>query len=239
VTDISGSSSSSSGATGKLDWTGPAAGNAGATSTTGTVDTVFPPYRGMEYEESEALKIALSWLTVPDARGNTQKVKVWFRLPERELREVTYPNIIIDYIGMIPRRNEEHRGYVPFYYEQNTANELAQGTSAMSIFPLPCYLQYQITTETRDNQQSVMINDILLTSVLPIRYGQLTMLTGTVRRLDVLAFQQPADSLDKDGKRLFRRVWTINISSEVVLTYDYPAQVTEIELNVTYPLQNE
>lgn len=238
--NVSGSSSSSSSDSGTLDWSGPL--NAGSTSisTTSDVDTIFPPYRGMEYEESEALKRALSWITVPDARGKAIPVKVWFRLPEREMREVDYPNIIIDYLGMRFRANEAHRGIVPVYYEQNTANQLPRGHQPTSvIFPLPIMLRYQVTTATRNNQHDVMINDILLTSVFWLQAAQITTLSGTVRRLDVISAQAPADSLDKDGKRLFRKAWTIEISSEVVPTYIVEGEVKEIILNVQYPLQGE
>jgi hypothetical protein len=215
-----------------MNYNGPLSGQAGSVSSSAPATTVYPPYRGMEYEESEALKRVLGQFVVQDARGRSIKVKTWFRDPEREEREVTYPHILIDFLRMRERSDESHRGYVPFYFEPNTANLLPSENVAFAQFPVPVSLQYQVTTSARVNQHDVMINDLLMTSVLPLRFGQLTMLDGTVRRLDVLQARQDASSLDSDNKRLFRKVWTIEISAEVVPNYDFSAFVTEVEIDV-------
>ena len=53
---------------------------------------------------------------------------------------------------------------------------------------------------------------------LPFRFGSLDVDDGTVRRLDVLSGPERADYLDRDTKRVYRKVWTVRVSSELPVT---------------------
>lgn len=199
-----------------------------------TTTTTYPPFRGYRFEEDEALRSHLSGLTVPNAKGTSIAVEAFFRNPQREERQTTYPNIMIDFLRWTRRANEEHRGWVPFAYEANTGNLTA--TQGEGFFPIPMLLHYQITTQALNIQHDVMVNDMLITSILPFRFGRLLCNSGTVRRLDVDGGPSDASTLVElggDTKRLFRKVWEISISTEITPGIFYPDQVTAVDITIT------
>lgn len=188
----------------------------------------YPASRGFRLEEEAALKELMEGLSVTDASSRRVPVEVWWDLPQREQRKVTYPGIVLAYIGIQPRRDEEHRGYlIPSGVEADTGN-LIDGV--LEQFPIPVYLRYQISVLSRSNMQDVLLLQ-QMQRVLPWRFGQLTTASGTVRRLDVLDMARPADRLTGDGQREFRKVWTIQISSEVAT--DTFAAIRARTVNVT------
>lgn len=172
----------------------------------------YPPYKGFRLEEEAALHTYLKGLTTTDANGRSVPVQVWWTLPQREQREVTYPAIVLAYLGIERRTNEEHRGYLLTSGVESDTGNLLDGV--MEQYPIPVYLRYQVTTLTRSNMQDVLLLQQLM-RLLPFRFGQLTTAAGTVRRLDVLDTARPADRLTSDGQREFRKIWTIQISAEV------------------------
>lgn len=201
-----------------------------------TPDTTYPAYRGLRFEEDIALEKMLADVTVPNARGNPLKVAVIYRDPEREESKVSYPYFLIDFLGIFPRRDEEHRGIVQYGMQAYTGDWLtsdpSERVSAYGEFPIPITLRYQVSITSRVQQHDVILNDMAATTFFPIRYGQLTTPSGTVRRLDFEGMQ-PADSIAADNQRLYRKIWTIAISAEIVPTQWTSAPVTEVDITVS------
>jgi hypothetical protein len=203
-------------------------GSAQATSTAGPAP--YPAFRGLNFEEDESLLLHLSGLTVPRANGrNFQKVLTFFRDPQREEQTTTYPYIMIDKLPTQLRRYEEHRGYIPWCYEAYTGNALV--SPGMTEFPIPVYFCYQITTAALNIQHDVIVNDILMTTKLPFRFGQMTCPSGTVRRIDVNSGPVSSNTINPQEQRVFRKVWSINVAAEI-LTVDPSSIVTEVGLEV-------
>lgn len=175
----------------------------------------YPAYRGLRFEEEVALERMLSGITVPNAQGKSLPVGVTWRMPLRELQQVRYPYFLLEFLDLSPRRNEEHRGVVPFYYESYTGNPLATGTHNMGEYPVPVLLYYQCSVYSNNQQHDVILNDLCATTFFPIRYGQLNCPSGTSRRLDFESMVN-RDSEDNNGRRIFCKVWTFSISAEIL-----------------------
>lgn len=186
-------------------------------------DTGWPAWRGLVLEEDHALKTKLSGLTVTDINdpsSRPRRVDVWFRMPEQELRTKTFPHILIDFLDISVEHDREHQGVVRYYTEANTGNIL-QGGPVDGYFPVPMRLTYQITTSTRSAQHDrQLLGALLMDDRLHPRYGFLETPSGTIRRLDILEGPRDSSTLADDGKRLFRKVWTVAVSSEIVPDLD-------------------
>ncbi len=175
----------------------------------------YPAYRGLRLEEDFGLETLLSGIVLPDARGLPVPVPVRFREPTREKAPATPPYIIIDPLGTRRDPEREHRGWsVPFTFEPYTNNFLPD-KGAIGEFPIPIILTYQIMTVTRNNQHDVILTDMLISTQLPFRFGSLTCPSGTVRRLDIISGPSDQSRLAGD-RREFRKVWTIEVSAEIV-----------------------
>lgn len=184
-------------------------------------------------DEDEALLYHLRGLKVTDrtAPEGGRDVKVWFRLPEEELQERTYPYMTIDLIGINHATDREHRGYLRYRdphgdlpYDVDGAPEptvnyavegaVGTGTMVEIEYPIPYDLVYQITTWARfawhDRQ---IVASLMATGKIPHRFGQLTV-KDTVRRLDLVSVVV-ADTVDENNKRLFRKIYTITVTSEM------------------------
>jgi hypothetical protein len=182
--------------------------------------------------EDKALKTALSGITVSDSGNPARPVGVWFGQPDPEIRQQSYPYITIDLINVGVAQEREHRGYVKLNY-------LPEGVSVdedeeyMLEMPIPVNLDYQITTYARQPRHDrQLMYELTLSHRLPFRFGGLIVTEdNTMRRLDVLGFTK-RDTTEQN-KRLFRNVYTVRISSELLvheLAQVY--QVTEVP-NIT------
>lgn len=185
-----------------------------------------PINSGFTLVEDEALKRKLQGLVVGDENSASRSVPVRFRIPEKEEATVTYPFISIELINI--RRatdGREHRGWV-----RATQAATAQlfGTPQQydyvgTQFPIPMELIYTVTTFARNIRHDRQLNILLRTNVLPDRFGYVEVPEdGTIRRLDFQGYRQ-ADTLFGDGKRLFRKIYTVMIDAELYLD-----QVTEL-----------
>jgi len=203
----------------------------GSASATSAVEAPYPPYRGLWAEEDVALEQWLSGLVVPDAKGRGIKVRVFWREPQREETRLVYPHIMLDKLGISRRADEEHRGEPVFSFEPNTGNPNPAG-QALAFWPIPIMVDYQVTTAAANFQHDVMINDIFATSKLLFHFGQLPTPSGVIRRLVVNGGPTPADTLTAEGGRVFRKVWDVSVSAEIVSPYQYGALVEGAEVTV-------
>lgn len=183
--------------------------------------------------EDQALKNKLQGITVSDQNMTARQVKVWFRLPQMEERDITYPYITIDLIDISEAPERAHRGLVQPDYPTPPP-----GFGQSVEFPIPVNIDYQVTTNARDAWHDRQLMAALYSQArLPLRFGRLEVADGTVRRLDFLEFQ-PLDTLDRNNKRLFRKAWTVRVSSELFIDQLRQVQhVSAVNLSVLYQLE--
>lgn len=184
--------------------------------------------------EDEALKKKLQGITVEDENSPTtgRPVVVRFRLPDSELADVTFPMIVIDHAGLDrdPEREIRGQGLLPYAPEGKLPwaeyDDPSKSPYWFDEWPIPYNVDYNITVYSRK-----ALHDRFLTAALamptriPTRYGFLEIPQDhTVRRLDLLGGPEPDHTKDQDGKRIFRQLYNVRVSSELTLR-----QVTEIQ----------
>lgn len=186
--------------------------------------------------EDEALKSYLSDLTVDDPQVTNREVKAWFALPRTEEREITYPYITIDPIGLDVDHEREHqgvvdwqkRGYVPFGLPD--VDPLGEaGQTAVTVYPTPYMIVYAVVARSRNPRHDRQLTAAMMG--VKFRRGAGLRVTrsaadDTVRRLD-LVDHFPANTMDGD-KRLFRHVYHVGVSTELL-----PATVEAVQKVLT------
>lgn len=170
-------------------------------------------------EEDAALKAKLTGITVSDDRRTARPVEVWFGQPDLELQKRTYPYISVELIDINESAERTFSGQpVLKYIPTGWSNP---GTSARLMannFPTPYDLDYQVTAWSRHPRHDRQMLSQLLGSKLPIRFGQLHLATtNRYVRLDMLGGPRVADTTDDNGKRLFRKVFTARVATELFL----------------------
>jgi hypothetical protein len=171
-------------------------------------------------EEDEALKAHLSGITVEDDRRTARPVEVWFGQPDLELKARTYPYISLELIDINEARERVMNGlpiltYIPDGWTDPGTSSRLQASN----FPTPYDLDYQVTVWSRHPRHDREILMKLLGRKLPIRFGQLHLLeTNRTVRMDLLGGPRVADTTDEAGKRLFRKVFTARVSTELFLS---------------------
>jgi hypothetical protein len=182
--------------------------------------------------EDKALKLMLTGVTVSDSGNSTRPVGVWFGQPDLEIRVQSYPYMTIDFLGYNEDFERSHRGEIQMPYFPEGANTTQQ---YMTEFPIPVYLDYQITTWARQPRHDRQIMAEMATGQrIPLRYGLLIVPEDkTVRRLDFLGFTKK-DTTDENGKRLFSNAYTVRISAEILpVVLEQMIEVTETNVQLT------
>jgi hypothetical protein len=174
----------------------------------------------------------LTGVTVSDSGNPARPVGVWFGQPDLEIRAQSYPYMTIDFLGYNEDFARAHRGEIQMPYFPEGANTSEQ---YVTEFPIPVYLDYQITTWARQPRHDRQIMAEMATGQrIPLRYGLLVVPEdNTVRRMDFLGFAKK-DTTDENGKRLFSNAYTIRVSAEilpVVLSEIVPVTETNVSLN--------
>lgn len=187
--------------------------------------------------EDEALKAKLEGLTVNDINNPNRPVPVWFRFPEMEARTITYPNIIIERIGLERDTDREHRGYIELGYYPDAFEQAEDptdlDTGLFTDFPIPYLFSYAVVIQSRNILHDISLQSQLTqVQYLPSRFGYLEIPEdGTIRRLDV----EGPENLDTivDNKRLFRKAYSVSVSSELTLAeVDEIVRVTTVDLDL-------
>jgi hypothetical protein len=176
---------------------------------------VNSPFLGLYVEEDMGLKNLLQGITVTDlnASANTPRaVPVWFHNPEREERRITYPNIVINFMGERVAHEREHRGYVPVGYRYLQNIPLPDPPPSME-YPIPLDFDYTVTASSRINQHISQMSYALAMGPLHPRFAQMTCPGGTVRRITVMGVTR-TNSMETD-KRLFRQIYHLRIPTEI------------------------
>ena len=219
---------------------------------------------GFLLAEDEAIKKRLTGLTVTDDRNNTRPVQVFFRYPDAET-EREYPFVTIEMLDIVHAKNRQHSELPIYYYNTAGGASAPTGASvmpnAMNYWPsnspdfgylddkndfqvlvsnefVPVDLLYQVSTFTRSALHDRQLSANMLTKVFPFRRGSIHIdADNTDRRLELLDWST-ADLLDPEAgyrKRIFRKVYTLQMSAELPSTDIYGTQqTTEIVANIDY-----
>lgn len=189
------------------------------------------------FSEDQALKDWLSGITVADDNDPERKVGVWFRYPDPEERQVSFPFLTIDLADITEETDREHRGYYQPDYVPEGYEEPEDGWGQKMELPIPVSIIYRITSYARSAYHDRQIQNRLMGWRLPLRFGGLHVeADDTVRRLDFLDWA-PFDGFDANNKRVFRKVYTVAISSELLPEAMVEVQkVATVDLNLLYQL---
>ena len=153
--------------------------------------------------------------------GKRRVVPVYFRLPEDEVRRKTYPYITIDFLAPIRDSSREHRGVGTYGTTANAYTPMGMPVGGgRGELPIPFTLQYQVTQWARYARHDRAIMTQLMFDRLEPRFGAIDMVAtaeapddNTTRRLDLISGPTNGDTRDPQGKRLFRKMYTVGISS--------------------------
>lgn len=219
---------------------------------------------GFLLAEDEALKVRLSNLTVSDDRNNARPVQVFFRYPEGET-ERTYPFMTIEMIDLVHARNRQHSELELHYFNtaggasaptgwENRPDALTYWPDESSDFSnftnkdnfkilstnefVPVDLVYQVSVFARSALHDRQLSSQMIRKVFPFRRSSILIpADGTSRRLELLDWTT-ADLLDPEAgyrKRIFRKIYTLQMSAEVPSTDVYGTkQATSVIANITY-----
>jgi hypothetical protein len=170
--------------------------------------------------EDKALRLNLQGMTVNDQRATgddvPRQVSVFFGQPDQEIRNQSYPYITIDMIDITRDVQREMRGKVNDLVPTATylaPSDLAEGQGWEIDLPIPVNIDYQITSYARQPRHDRELLAQLLYNKLPLRFGQLPLDDGTVRRLEVLDYSKR--DITEQAKRLFVNAVTVRVVSEV------------------------
>ena len=202
------------------------------TQTQGTASGIAPADYGFILGEDLALRRLLSGVTVSDQKSisdNQQRqVGVFYGQPDQELRAQSYPYMTIDLVDIERDPMREMRGTTNADYLKPIHFGVDGATNMITDLPIPVNLIYQITTYARNPRHDRQILSTLLSTKL-IRFGVLEVfekdvvdsvantetVTSTMRRLDLLSVAK-SDNNSEQAKRLYRNVFTVRVSSEML-----------------------
>jgi hypothetical protein len=185
-------------------------------------------HTGFMLAEDEALKNYLTGITVPgrDALAPEEPVGVWFRWPTGE-RQLKYPFITIDSINAEPVYElftSDHYENSIGLYRPDISPTLPppplgwnrQGYQVLNF--LPFRLIYQVNVYSRHNLHDRYLRSIFTTDVFPHRPFWIGVDADmTWRRTEQIGYAatDQSETSESGTKRIFRKVYTISMLSEV------------------------
>lgn len=195
--------------------------------------------KGWLIAEDEALKTYLSDMKVADSSAPVggRSVPVWFRLPEPEQRQRTYPYVTIELIDMVEAHDRVQVNSLKVssmvYSPPDPIPAEVVGKTIVADRPIPIDLVYQITVVARNARHDTQLRAALWRK-FPGKWGALYVpndeTARTMQRLDTVG----ATDMDDHGKRTFRRMYTVSVASELWPTVIKQIQnLTEINIGIT------
>ena len=173
--------------------------------------------------EDAALKTLLkSRVKDSDAANNSRSVGVWFRQPDIEIREQSYPYLTIEMVDISEAKDRRHSGFTTLPYVPDGAFDVdghvvRSDTQYITETPIPVDIDYQVSSYSRHPHHDRQIISTILTQIMPFRHGVLKIPEdGTVRRLELMGYAKR--DMTEQGKRLFVNVFSIRINSEILST---------------------
>ena len=218
---------------------------------------------GFLLAEDAALKARLlNGLSVSDDRQNSRKVQVFYRYPESDT-ERSFPFVTIELIGISHARYRQESELTYYYVspEFSASVPLSSSSNKIDYFPseyvdadmenivgdspylatqqmIPIDLTYQISTYCRSQRHDRDLTAGMLRYVFPFRRSYITIPEdNTSRRCDLLSWRS-SDVMDQEAgykKRIFRKVYTVQINSELPQSDLFAAEAAfEIQGSLAY-----
>lgn len=194
--------------------------------------------------EADALKAKLGGIQVNDSSGS-REIPVYFRNPENELQDMTFPSIVMEYGSVTKADDREHRGvttlpYIPEGYgpgpvasidtlsgvdvEFSGGQDGKDFDPSLSPFkvkdwPVPYNIDFTITIYSRFQTELMpIIAELAMVDRIPSRFGFLEIpQDGTTRTLDLMAGPEIVAERDAGNRRVFRAVYSVRVTSELNL----------------------
>ena len=168
------------------------------------------------FSEDEALKNVLQGIIVSDEKNATRPVGVWFATPDVELRAQSFPYITIEMLDVNWANYRQMSGVVYDTTKQGTNIEVDGVVYRYSV-PISYDIMYQVVTYSRHPVHDRQISAYILNNILPAKQGYLPIpddagTNVTYRHMMLEEFQKR--DMVQDGKRLYRNVFTISVTSE-------------------------
>lgn len=209
--------------------------------------------------EAQALKEKVSGLTLSDAASNNRTVEAWFRNPENELRDMTFPSVVLEYGAVSKADDREHRSgltYLPYIPEQfgpgpvnsvdSEGNDVVFDTTQdfdphnspfrTHDYPIPYNIDFTITLYSRFQSELMpLIGKLAEIDRLPSRFGYLEVpQDGTIRTMDLLGGPEIVSERDGDGRRLFMAVYSVRVVSELSVydVYEITKRINSVNLDL-------
>jgi hypothetical protein len=184
--------------------------------------------------EDQALKTLMQGIVVSDEKNNTRSVQAWFSNPDVELRNQSYPYVTIELIGVEWASYRQTSGFIVDNDRQGTVAP-SNGEAFDYEVPAAWDLMYQITSYARHPRHDRAIISHLLNNDFVANRGFLPVPnelgTETSYRHIILENFAKRDTVE-DGRRLFRNVFTVLVTSESTPTSgDSVAWVEEVLIN--------
>lgn len=196
--------------------------------------------RGWLIAEDEAMKEYLQGVTVTDSSAppGGRPVEVWFRLPEAEQRERTYPYFTIDLIDIVEAHEREQVNRLKvstmLYSPPDPLPAEQVGKTITADRPVPVDIIYQIMSVARSARHDRQLQAALWRK-FPGKWGALYVPNDETARTMQLSGRSHAYDVDEFGKRLFRTMWTVSVASELWPTTIRQIQnITEITIGIGF-----
>jgi hypothetical protein len=184
--------------------------------------------------EDQALKTLMQGITVSDEKNNTRSVQAWFSNPDPELRNQSYPYVTIELIGVEWANYRQASG---FFIDNDRQGTVSPSSGEVFEYEVPAAwdLMYQITSYSRHPRHDRAIIAHLLNNDFVANRGFLPVPnelgTQTSYRHIILQDFAKRDTVE-DGRRLFRNVFTVLVTSESTPdSGDSVAWVEEVLIN--------
>ena len=167
--------------------------------------------------EDTALKNILLGMTVSDDKMPSRPVKVFYSIPDVELRQQDYPYLTIDLVDIRPANDRQHSGY---WKDDDYLGTIVPQTGVTYQYytPVAYDLIYQISSWARHPRHDRAILQQMLRDRLPAKYGKLPVPndigTETAQRSMFLDGFSKINFVE-DGRRVFRNVFTVRVISEM------------------------
>lgn len=202
---------------------------------------VYPAQNQWLLAEDEAVKGLVAQVTAPDDKGVVKPVPVWFRFPEQE-RQITYPFITIDLVGIEPAydlwtseydMDEDFASFDDEYtgapnhtglYDPSVNESVVNPDSGVDpSMPIrrPHYLEYRLYYQISSWSKTfahdrVMTSQLFREIVKPRPCWLKVMADHTWRRMEPLGWNT-ADIQTQEGgiKRIFRKIFTLSVQAPI------------------------
>jgi len=184
--------------------------------------------------EDQALKTLMQGIVVSDEKNNTRSVQAWFSNPDPELRNQSYPYVTIELIGVEWANYRQTSG---FFIDNDRQGTVSPSSGEVFEYEVPAAwdLMYQITSYSRHPRHDRAIISHLLNNDFVANRGFLPVPnelgTEISYRHIILENFAKRDTVE-DGRRLFRNVFTVLVTSESTPdSGDSVAWVEEVLIN--------